>query len=328
MVELFSVPAFFILFREALEASIIVAVMMSILDKIVEDKEVLKKMRRQAWLGVFCGIAVAAVAGAIFISLYYTVAKDAWQTSEPIFEGVLLLIAVSLITMMAFAMIRVDTWRVKWEKKLTKVTMESLALKNDPLHAGSRRTKFAIFFIPFLTLLREGCEAVIFMGGVGLTSSGTAIPIPIVVGAACGCLVGYILYVGGNHIAFRYFLTCATAFFFVIAAGLFTRAVHEFEEYTKNEDFVWQLKCCDQNENEFWKIMQSIFGWRNEATVGTLTAYIAYWVFVIVMLVILHFKWKRDAERELEREAVEEAKLGNDSSQAILDTEGRHVADV
>ncbi|KAI5067042.1 hypothetical protein GOP47_0017570 [Adiantum capillus-veneris] len=296
MVQLFSVPAFFILFRETLEASIILSVMLTLINKIVEDSGSRARMKKKVWLGVWLGVGLSMAAAAIFLSLYYTVAKQAWDKSEPLWEGILGLIAVVLITLMAFSMIRVDTWRAKWERKLTKATVEALHREHD---VDSKRSKWTLFLIPFTVVVREGVEAVIFLGGIGLEGSGTAYPIPAVVGALCGVFVGYVLYKGGNHVAFKAFLGAATLLLLVIAAGLFAGSVHEFEEYTDNEHFLWKWSCCDPEGNNVWSLLQAIVGWRNEATKGTLSAYILYWVFVLCTLLFLRFKWSREAEPEV-----------------------------
>lgn len=293
MVQVFSVPAFFILFRETLEASIILSVMLTLINKLVEDASTRKRMKRQVWAGVVAGVATSMAAATVFLSLYYTVAKKAWDNSEALWEGILGLIAVVLITLMAFSMIRVDTWRAKWERKLTKVTVEALNRERD---VQSKKSKYALFLIPFTVVVREGVEAVIFLGGIGLEGSGTAYPIPAVVGALCGVLVGYLLYKGGNHVAFKGFLGAATLLLLVIAAGLFAGSVHELEEYTDNEHFLWQLKCCDPEGNNVWSLLNAVVGWRNEATKGTLSSYIMYWAFVVATLVFLRFKWNREAE--------------------------------
>ncbi|MCO5551725.1 hypothetical protein L7F22_005229 [Adiantum nelumboides] len=293
MVQLFSVPAFFILFRETLEASIILSVMLTLINKIVEDAGTRWQMKKQVWAGVVAGVLLSMAAAAIFLSLYYTVAKKAWDNSEALWEGILGLIAVVLITLMAFSMIRVDTWRQKWERKLTKVTVEALKKGEE---VQSKRSKYALFLIPFTVVVREGVEAVIFLGGIGLEGSGTAYPIPAIVGALCGIMVGILLYKGGNHVAFKAFLGAATLLLLVIAAGLFASSVHEFEEYTENEHFLWKLSCCDPEGNNIWSLLQAVVGWRNEATQGTLLAYIMYWVFVVAALIGLRYKWSREAE--------------------------------
>ncbi|KAH7387549.1 hypothetical protein KP509_16G029200 [Ceratopteris richardii] len=300
MVQIFSVPAFFILFRETLEASIVLSVMLTLINKIVQDDESRKMMKRKVWMGVVGGVAISLAAAAIFLSLYYTVAKQAWEKSEPLWEGVLGLIAVVLITMMAFSMIRVETWREKWERKLTKVTLE--AVRREELNAtaetgqlGRGRANWALLLIPFTVVVREGVEAVIFLGGIGLAGSGTAYPLPAVIGGACGVAVGYVLYKGGKRMALKVFLIAATLLLLVIAAGLFAGSVHELEEYTDNEHFLWKLRCCNPGGNNVWSLLQAVVGWRNEATQGTLSAYISFWVFVLLALLCLRYKWNRES---------------------------------
>lgn len=51
-----------------------------------------------------------------------------------------------------------------------------------------------MFALPFVTVLREGIEAVVFIAGVTFTAPATAVPLAVVVGLAAGALVGYGLY--------------------------------------------------------------------------------------------------------------------------------------
>ncbi|BBN03669.1 high-affinity iron transporter [Marchantia polymorpha subsp. ruderalis] len=312
MVEVFSVPAFFILFRETLEASIILSVMLSLLNKVVPDRAMRWKMQKQVWMGVVVGVVVSMVAAAVFLSLYYTVAKNAWDSSEALWEGILSLVAVVLITIMAFSLIRVDTWRAKWEKKLTKVTIESVENFGK---FQSTKSKYAFFLMPFTIVIREGVEAVIFLGGIGLEGSGTAYPLAAITGAMCGISVGILLYKGGNHVAFRWFLGASTVLLLVIAAGLFSGSVHEFEEYTGNEHLIWKLHCCHHDGNGIWKLLSAVVGWRDEASVGTLTSYFAFWAFVLVCFLVLRIKWKRDAERDAAAEKA--AEMVNSHASAV-----------
>lgn len=321
MVALFNVPVFFILFRETLEASIVLSVMLAVIEKLVADDKKRLQMKRQVWLGVAIGVALSMAAGAIFLSVYYTVARDAWDSSEGLWEGILSMIAVCLITVMALAMLRVDTWRHKWEKKLTDVTAQKLS--PEPT-ANGRRSKYTLILLPLSVVLREGVEAFIFVGGVGLDGPGTAVPIPAVVGALCGCVAGYLLYRGGTMAAVKYFLIFATILLLFIAAGLFAGGVHEFEEYCHNEHFIWKLHCCHEDDDGIWKLFNAIFGWRDEATIGTLTSYISYWVFVAIAYLILRYKWQKEDAAKLEKESAQ-AECAAKSDQAATDVASEAV---
>lgn len=83
MVYLFDVPAYFILLRETLEATIILAVLLGFIDKLVlNDETVRKKLKRQIWYGTAAGLGVSLLIGAIFIGIFYTIKKNLWEESE------------------------------------------------------------------------------------------------------------------------------------------------------------------------------------------------------------------------------------------------------
>ena len=48
--------------------------------------------------------------------------------------------------------------------------------------------------LPLITVLREGMEAVVFVGGISLGQPATSIPLAAIVGIICGLVVGYLIY--------------------------------------------------------------------------------------------------------------------------------------
>lgn len=54
--------------------------------------------------------------------------------------------------------------------------------------------KWALLLLPLITVLREGIEAVVFVGGVSLGEPATSIPLAAIVGIICGVTAGYIIY--------------------------------------------------------------------------------------------------------------------------------------
>lgn len=98
---------------------------------------------------------------------------------------------------MGAALLRVSKLQDKWRVKLAK----SLEAKDSTKTRGNLRTRFklwcekyALFILPFITVLREGLEAVIFIGGVSLGLPAASFPLPVVTGIGCGCLVGFLIY--------------------------------------------------------------------------------------------------------------------------------------
>lgn len=101
---------------------------------------------------------------------------------------------------MGAALLRIGKMQEKWRLKLAKA-MES------PIKIGVRRgwlkhllEKYAMFVLPFVTVLREGIEAIVFIAGVSFSAPATAVPLPVIVGLLVGALIGYLLYKYENHV--------------------------------------------------------------------------------------------------------------------------------
>jgi len=315
--DLFSVPIFFILFRETTEASIIVSVLLSFLKQVFsDDKVIYRRLCKQVWLGSLIGLGICLAVGAAFIAVWYTIASDLWANSENIWEGCFSVVASILITVMGLAMLRTEKMQDKWKIKLAK-SMESQAGKGD---IKTKTQRYAFFILPFVTVLREGLEAIVFLGGVSLGETAQSIPIAAIMGIICGCLVGYLLYRGGSLVKLHWFFVVSTCILYLVAAGLLSKSVGYFEQNAwdqviggesaesggevinyKVTTAVWHVSWGDPelntNSNGGWEIFNAILGWNNTATIGTIVTYCGYWVVIAAALVYLRFKEKRDELR-------------------------------
>lgn len=104
-----------------------------------------------------------------------------------------------MIWVMALAMLRMDRARAKWAYKLSK----TFDKRNDDHDKGGKAGKYALFILPLVTVLREGLEAVVFIGGVSLGEQARAIPIACIVGLACGLAVGCVIYFSSMRLNLR-----------------------------------------------------------------------------------------------------------------------------
>ena len=73
-----------------------------------------------------------------------------------------------------------------------KIAQSMVAEGVTDLTAKSR--EYVMFSSPFVTVLREGLEAVVFVGDVGLSEPASSFSLAVVVGMLCGVLVGYFIY--------------------------------------------------------------------------------------------------------------------------------------
>jgi len=145
----------------------------------------------QAWLGVAAGLLIVLIIGGAFIGTYYRYGVDHFSASEDLWEGIFSLIAAIIITIMGAALLRISKLQDKWRVKLLH-TLESNDDKNGRVKGWIQ--KYFMFWLPFVTVLREGLEAVVFIGGVSLGIPATAFPLAVVTGLLAGILIGFIIY--------------------------------------------------------------------------------------------------------------------------------------
>ncbi|KAJ3950699.1 high-affinity iron permease [Colletotrichum fioriniae] len=140
------------------------------------------------------GFLICLVAAAVVIAVFYKVGRNSWEAHELYYEGAFSLLAAVIITIMGAALLRIGKMQEKWRVKLAKA-MES------PVKTGASRgwfkrfaEKYAMFILPFITVLREGIEAIVFVAGVSFSAPASAVPLPAIVGLIVGAFVGYLLY--------------------------------------------------------------------------------------------------------------------------------------
>ncbi|TQB72598.1 high-affinity iron permease [Monascus purpureus] len=304
--NVFAVQVFFIVFRECLEAVIIVSVLLSFLKQCLgqphQDQKIYKRLVRQVWVGSIGGIVICFIIGGAFIGVFYGLGHDIWSESEDLWEGIFYLIAAIIITVMGLALLRINKTKQKWRVKIAKALSEK-SKNTGWAWLGDWTRRYAMFILPFITTLREGVEAVVFVGGVSLGYPATAFPLPVVTGIIAGLTVGYLIYRGGNVMSIQIFLIASTCVLYLIAAGMFSKSVwslqyHVFAakvggdvaeagngpgSYNIKEN-VWHVNCCNGETDNGWDVFNAILGWQNSATYGSVISYNAYWI--LIMLVV------------------------------------------
>lgn len=136
------------------------------------------------------------------IGAFYTLQQDYFANTEDIWEGVFGIIASVIISVMGAALLRVNKMQEKWRLKL----MTALEAKEKRTNRWASKSaaaqtikewseKYVMFLLPFVTVLREGLEAVVYIGGVSLTGlPATSFPLAVFCGILCGCFIGYLIY--------------------------------------------------------------------------------------------------------------------------------------
>lgn len=118
-----------------------------------------------------------------------------WDRGELVYEGAFALVACVIITIVGAALLRVGKMQEKWRVRLAAAVEAPVTTQGSKMSFLKHfAEKYAMFILPFVTVLREGIEAIVFVAGVSFSAPASAVPLPVVVGLIAGAAVGYLLY--------------------------------------------------------------------------------------------------------------------------------------
>lgn len=148
----------------------------------------------QVWLGTLIGFGITLIVACAIIGVFYGVGRNSWSAHENYYEGSFALIASLIISIIGIALLRIGRMQEKWRVKLAQALEAPMGAKMKKGSIKQFCEKYALFILPFVTILREGIEAIIFVTGVSFSTAASAIPLAVIVGLLVGSFVGYLLY--------------------------------------------------------------------------------------------------------------------------------------
>lgn len=92
---------------------------------------------------------------------FYETLAASFTVAEALWEGIFSTLSAVIILVTGLSFLSLDRARIKWRIKLSQAFSE--------VHDGKKgwsRGKWALWSLPFITILREGLEGVIFVAGV------------------------------------------------------------------------------------------------------------------------------------------------------------------
>lgn len=254
-----------VMFRETLEASLIISIMLSHLNKIGQ-----KQYSKLIWLGTGAGIIVSLLAGLLF----YSLSVKFEGTTEQIFEGIAMVLASVLIGYMVMWMLKQRNYfRKNIENKI------DISIKN--------KQKKELFFLPFIAVLREGIESVIFLSAIFFVSEDLVGSIAgSVIGFVLAAGIGYLIFVMAKKINLKPFLTGSSIFLILLGAGLIAHGVHEFQEagvipFVVEE--VYSINSILPDGEVPGSILRSAIGYQANPSLLEIIVYVAYLATFVIL---------------------------------------------
>ncbi len=262
------VESFIILFREAFEAALVVGIILSYLKRTGATSQ---------YNTVAYGTAAAIAASLATATAFKMLAVNFEGANEEIFEGITMLVTAALLSTMIIWMIRVKP-SVKQIEKKTSSTLTG--------------NKWGLFFLVFVSIFREGLEAVLFLSGLDIEGANGLI------GGFLGIMVGvglvYLLFRGLIRLNFKVLFNVTNTLLVLIAAGLVAHGFHELQEagvVTFLGNVVWDINPALNANGTYPALhdhgsiggfLSSVFGYNGNPTALEVLSYLLYIAIVVL----------------------------------------------
>ena len=260
------IPTFVIFLREGIEASMIVAILLSYLNQI---------NKREHFRDVFLGVAAAfllILGGGI--AAYIAISDYKNSNFKTYFETVTYLLAAGVLTGMTF-------WMHKHARTMTK---ELQARSDVALTKGHR---WGLGILSFQSVGREGLETMVFTLAIIFASSKQS-PTPLhgnllLLGAALGLLtslaIAFGIYKLGMKLNFKRFFQIVGVILMLFAAALLAAAVQNLQSLNWlpfGTHVLWNSSGALSESSTMGNILHAFTGYADHPTVLQLIVWASY----------------------------------------------------
>jgi high-affinity iron transporter len=257
--------AMIIVFREVIEAGLIVGIVMAVTQGLHASRLVIAG-------GVAAGLVgamlVAAFAGAI--------AEAMAGVGQEIFNASILLIAVVMLI-----------WHNVWMASHGRELAAEVKAVGDAVRTGSRPI-FALGVVCALAVMREGSEVALFMYGLAASAGSTASELVIgsILGLMGGVAVTAITYLGLATVPQRRLFAVTTALISFLAAGLAAQAVRFLQQagvLTMMSQTAWDSSAILSDTSLFGRVLHTLIGYSDQPSVLQVVVYAATLAIIVVL---------------------------------------------
>jgi len=257
--------SFFIAFREGLEAFLVVGIIISYLFKIGE-----KRYIKHVIFGVIFAIVLSIGLAYIFELLFGGFEGKV----EEIFEGSVMLLAVVVLTYMIFWMNN-QARRIKSD---IEISVEKAVYKGRI---------FSLFFLGFIVVFREGAETVLFFRAISYQIGSRELIIGGAIGIISSIILALIFFVSTIKINLSLFFRITGILIILIAAGLFSTSIHEFQEagvLPIIKDNIYDISHILSTDSIAGGILKSLFGYNPSPSLLEIIIYLTYIAAIIILI--------------------------------------------
>jgi high-affinity iron transporter len=260
---------FLIMLREGIEASLIVGIVATYL---------VQTGRRNWMFAVWAGVALAVLLCAAVGLIISIVNADFPQKQQELFEAIIGLVAVFMLTSMVF-----------WMRKAARSMKSGLQGSIDAALSHGAHHGLALVGLVFFAVAREGLESMVFLLATFQQSTGPWAAIGAVIGLVCAAIVGFAIYWGGIRINLSRFFRWTAVFILIVAAGLLAssvRALHEAGLWNGLQQVMFDWSHLLPMDSPLGAFLAGILGYQDMPTVSEVIVYVG---FLVIALPIFFF---------------------------------------
>ncbi|MGG6135704.1 iron uptake transporter permease EfeU [Pantoea allii] len=260
---------FLIMLREGLEAALIVSLIASYL----------KRTQRTQWFpamwaGVFIAAALCLALG-IFIN---QTTGEFPQKQQELFEGIVAVVAVVILTSMVF-----------WMRRVARNIKRELEQAVDQALQKSAGGGLALVLMVFLAVAREGLESVFFLLAAFTQDVGYAPPLGALLGLATAVLLGMAIYWGGVRLNMAHFFRWTSIFILFVAAGLAAGAIRAFHEaglWNHFQQVAFDMSNTLSTHSLFGTLLEGILGYQEAPSISEVVVWLLYLIPALLLFVM------------------------------------------
>lgn len=247
--------ALIIVFREVIEAGLIVGIVMAATRGVVG---------RGRWITIGIG---GGVVGASIVAMFAGVISDAFQgAGQELFNAGVLGIAVVMLM-----------WHNAWMSRHGREIADEMRRVGTAVSEGVKPLT-ALAIVVGLAVLREGSEVVLFLYGIMASgTSGSALLLGGVLGIAAGAAFTVLTYLGLLAIPNRYIFSVTSWLIALLAAGMAAQAVQFLNSagwVVALDRTLWDTSWLLSEKSIFGRLLHTLVGYIDRPTEMQLLVYI------------------------------------------------------
>jgi len=263
--------ALVIVFREVIEAGLIVGIVLAATKGVV---------RRNLWVGY--GL-VGGVAGACLVAAFAGQIASLFEGSgQELFNASILLLAVGMLT-----------WHNVWMASHGRVMAQQMRQVGADVAAGARPLG-ALSIVCGVAVLREGSEVVLFL--YGIAASGGTSAAGLMAGGALGVLAGagvsVLMYLGLLTIPARHLFSVTSGLITLLAAGLASQAVAFIQQAGYFEVLtatVWNTSWLLSDDSLTGRLVHTLIGYTAQPSGAQLLIYLVTIAVIVALMRLVRF---------------------------------------